>query len=199
MKRILIVLTAVVMCLALAGCGGKSKEKNGGDTPAAGSGNVSVDTNDGPKSPAEDPELLNRGDDSMKRQIPGVDDDLTLFVETGINDILLTEGGRLSLVTYGDLEASVGSEVDIANDVETFDFMAYGNGGYRALVFVRKDGTVSAVNPSVLIEEHRIEVLDNLGDLTNIISVYEQNGDDGTLILAMDADGDVTVLDEYLN
>ena len=197
MKKILIVLTAVVMCLALAGCGGKSKEKNGGDVPA-GSGNVSVDNNDGPKSPAEDPDLLIIDDDSIVRQIGGVDDDLTLFVETGIRDILLTNGGKLTIVTYGDLEAAIGSEVEIANDVETFDFMAYGNGGYRALVFVRKDGTVSAVNPSVLIEEHRIEVLDNLGDLTNIISVYEQHGDDGTLILAMDADGDVTVLDEYL-
>lgn len=197
MKKILIVLTAVVMCLALAGCGGKSKEKNGGDVPA-GSGNVSVDNNDDPKSPAEDPDLLIIDDDSIVRQIGGVDDDLTLFVETGIRDILLTNGGKLSIVTYGDLEAAIGSEAVIANDVVTFDFMSYGNGGYRALVFVRQDGTVSAVNPTALINEHRIEVMDNLGDLTGIISVFERQDEDGTLIFAMDGEGNSTVIDEYL-
>ncbi|MBR3125942.1 MAG: hypothetical protein IKF42_11065, partial [Mogibacterium sp.] len=62
----------------------------------------------------------------------------------------------------------------------------------------RNDGTVSIVDPDILIQEHRIEIIDNLGDLTDIIGVYEQDEEDGTVIVAMDKNGDTVLLDPYL-
>lgn len=153
---------------------------------------------DGPASPAEDPDLLNRGDDATKRQIFGIDDDLTLYAALGINEIVLTEGGRLTAVTYGDLQANEGSEVTLATDAETFDILDYGNGGYRAIVFVRKDGTVSAVAPSPLIEEQRIEYIDNIGELTRITTIYQVSDESGSRIAVVDEEGDETIIDEYL-
>ena len=153
---------------------------------------------DGAASPAEDPDLLNRGDDATKRQIFGIDDDLTLYAALGINEIVLTEGGRLTAVTYGDLQANEGSEVTLATDAETFDILDYGNGGYRAIVFVRKDGTVSAVAPSPLIEEQRIENIDNIGELTRITTIYQVSDESGSRIAVVDEEGDETIIDEYL-
>ena len=101
-------------------------------------------------------------------------------------------------MTYGDLQANEGAEAVIAEDAAIFDILRYGNGGYRVVVFVRKDGTVSIVDPDILIQEHRIEIIDNLGDLTDIIGVYEQDEEDGTVIVAMDKNGDTVLLDPYL-
>ena len=38
-----------------------------------------------------------------------------------------------------------------------------GNGGYRTIVALMDDGTVSAVNTRALIEDHILAVMDNLG------------------------------------
>lgn len=197
MKKFFIILLVVVMGLSLIGCGSKKNNKNGADP---GSGNIEAGQagNDGPASPAEDPELQVITDDTIVRQIINVDGDLTMFEETGINEIYLTNGGKLSLMTYGDLQANEGAEAVIAEDAAIFDILNYGNGGYRIVVFVRKDGTVSVIDPDILIQEHRIEIIDHLGDLTDIIGVYEQDEEDGTVIVAMDKNGDTVLLDPYL-
>lgn len=151
-----------------------------------------------PRTPADLPEEPRMEADDMKRQIISVDGDLSVYVPTQINDIRLTYGGKLTLLTYGDLAANVGETVEVADDVSTMDIYQYGNGGYRVIIFVRNNGTVSAINPTVLIDEHRIEVLDNLGELTNIVAILEEPAEDGSSILtAVDRDGNTTVLDQY--
>lgn len=151
-----------------------------------------------PRTPADLPEEPRMEADDMKRQIISVDGDLSVYVPTQINDIRLTYGGKLTLLTYGDLAANAGETVEVADDVSTMDIYQYGNGGYRVIIFVRNNGTVSAINPTVLIDEHRIEVLDNLGELTNIVAILEEPAEDGSSILtAVDRDGNTTVLDQY--
>ena len=199
MKKYFVVLMVVClsMGLLLAGCK-KGSSNDSSEVKGSGYSENRQANNGAPVSPAEDPELQVITDDTIVRQIINVDGDLTMFEETGINEIYLTNGGKLSLMTYGDLQANEGAEAVIAEDAVIFDILHYGNGGYRVVVFVRKDGTVSIVDPDILIQEHRIEIIDNLGDLTDIIGVYEQDEEDGTVIVAMDKNGDVTVLDEYL-
>ena len=199
MKKYFVVLMVVClsMGLLLAGCK-KGSSNDSSEVKGSGYSENRQANNGAPVSPAEDPELQVITDDTIVRQIINVDGDLTMFEETGINEIYLTNGGKLSLMTYGDLQANEGAEAVIAEDAAIFDILHYGNGGYRVVVFVRKDGTVSIVDPDILIQEHRIEIIDNLGDLTDIIGVYEQDEEDGTVIVAMDKNGDVTVLDEYL-
>lgn len=201
MKKYLVILLVVCMSMGvlLVGCKKGTSEGDGADIKGSSYTDGGQANNDGaPSSPAEDPELQIITDDTVVRQIINVDGNPEIFDETGINEIYLTNGGKLYLMTYGELQANEGAEAVVATDAAIFDILHYGNGGYRVIVFVRKDGTVSIVDPVTLIQDHRIVIEDNIGGLTDIVGVYEQSGEDGTLIVAMDKDGDVTVLDEYL-
>lgn len=150
-------------------------------------------------SPADEPVGPVSGSELLGRQILGVDDDLSTYRPTGITDILLTSEGRLTLMTYGDLAEAEGSEATLATDASSVDIYDLGNDGYRVILFTRNDGTVSAVDPTALIEEHRISVIDNLGGLTHINSISTQQDGEETVIVATDRDGNTTILNQYLN
>lgn len=200
MKKYFVIL--MVMCMSvgllLVGCKKNSPSAGGAEVAESSAFDNGSANNAAPLSPADDPELQVITDDTVVRQILNVDGDLTLFDETGIDEIYLTNGGKLTLVTYGELQANEGKEAVVATDAMLFDIFHYGNGGYRVIVFVRKDGTVSVVDPEILIQEHRIVVEDNLGGLKDIIGVYEQSEEDGTVIVAMDKNGDTVLLSPYL-
>lgn len=152
-----------------------------------------------PATPADMPAQLDSGSDTVKRQVLGVDSDLSFYYGTGVNDILLTNGGRLTLMTYGDLAGNEGAEVTLAQDATFVDIFDYGNNGYRAIVFLKDDGTVGAVDPAKLIDEKKVEIISPVGDLKHITAVRGGTSEDGTpVIIVTDWDGVETDITPYL-
>lgn len=198
MKKILIAAMAVLMGLSLIGCGIGKKDSGGTETTAATETTTQEQTTQ-EQTTKEEPTTQTpvSGSDPVTFQLDGIDEDLGMYQATGLKSIILTESGSLVLRTYGNLASSEGNEVVIANDVLGADLFTFGNNGYRVLLFVRKDGSVSMVDPIGLIDKHRIEVVDNLGGLKNITEIYEELDGDGTIVIAKDRDGTTTVLDEY--
>lgn len=137
------------------------------------------------------------GDDAVKFQLSGIDENLGFNVPCGLDAIILTDSGRLSLIPNGELAANEGGEIVVATDAIAADIFTYGNGGYRVVLFVRKDGTVSAVDPTEMIMNHKIVIKDKLGGLTDVVEIYEQQEADGTLVVARMQDGSTEILDPY--
>ena len=198
MKKIFIAAMAVLMGLSLIGCGIGKKDSGGTEQTTAAEPTTQEQTTQEPTT-KEEPTTQTpvSGSDPVTFKLDGIDEDLGMYQATGLESIILTESGRLVLLTYGDLASNEGSEVSIATDVLGADLFTFGNNGYRVLLFVRKDGSVSMLDPTALIDKHQIKVVDNLGGLKDITEIYEESDPSGTIVVAKDRNGNTTVLDEY--
>ena len=65
-------------------------------------------------------------------------------------------------------------------------------------MFVKNDGTVSIVNSTSLIQDKKIEIIDNLGNYKDIVSIKQETDQEGILIYAVDKNNEEYMLDEYI-
>lgn len=131
-------------------------------------------------------------DDEAKvkpKEITGIDDD-DFFPELNISSIKLDEEGKVTLITTGELKEKIGGEyvlnIKPAKDIYV---LPYGNGGYRCVMTVNQDGTVTALNPTKLITDKEIVIVDDI-DLSDIVSLGYTSDIDGQMIYAIDSNGD---------
>ena len=73
-----------------------------------------------------------------------------------------------------------------------------GNGGYRTIVALMDDGTVSAINPVSLLQDHIIAVKDRLASRDSFISVVQEEGEDSFSIVGKTEEGDDVILDPVI-
>ncbi len=175
MKKLLSVFILLAFCLSAAGCiriviGG---EPGPTETEPAGQDEDPIPE---PKYPLFD--------------VSNVDEDLGLLVPLGVDKVQLYTDGTLVLFAYGELKDALGEEIFVADDVKNVDVLPFGNGGYRSIIFIRTDGTVSAVSTSALITSKEIVILDHLGDCTDGVSFISTGTENGFRIDVVDANGD---------
>ena len=203
MKKTFVIVLVLAMVLALAGCKGGKKED---PTTAATTETATKETQtttEAATEPVTEPssEEITSGamtpDDPVVYQLTGIDSN-EWYVPTGIDTILLTASGRLTLLTNGELKQSVGPEVTLAKDAVAVDLFNYGNGGYRVVLFIRSDGSLSAVSANDMINNHKITILDNIGGLKYVAEVYETMDLDAFGIIARTQDGTETLIDPFL-
>ena len=108
------------------------------------------------------------------------------------------EDGTLILETDGELEKAAGEEITIASDATDVFVLPFGNGGFRSVIFLREDGSVSALNTSSLINDHNIDVMDQLGGYTDVKTLESAQDEDAFGINAVMNSGDKFPLDPYL-
>ena len=76
--------------------------------------------------------------------------------------------------------------------------MRVGNGGYRTIVALMEDGTISAINTRALIEDHIVAVMDTLGGRDSFNGVEQEESEEGFSIIGKTEEGDDVILDPVL-
>lgn len=168
MKKIFSILLVITVLLVVTGCSKEDFEV----------------TNNG---------VTTRVEEKIKKTIRNVDEKSGNYVLLGIDEIKLAKSGNLYIETDDILE-HLGDDILIAANVQDVYLLPFGNAGYRTIIFIRYDKTVSAVNTTELVTNKNIEILDNLGNYNDVKSVESENN----LIYITLENGKKYQLDEYL-
>lgn len=171
MKKTLAVILTLMMILsmmALAACGGKTDGEEGGADPQEDS------------NPVETAQVVKTIDDIDGEDTP----DIPLQIES----ITLFDDGSVRIVPTDDLlknaetnnELVDGAAYPFADSGKVKDIylVRYGNGGYRTLICLMDDGTLSALSANELIGDHIFIVMDRLTGRDNYTGIRQDEYDD---------------------
>ena len=131
--------------------------------------------------------------------------DLPLEIES----VTLLEGGSVRIVPTGDLKKNEIKD-DKTDAIYPFDefgkvkdiyLVRFGNGGYRTVIALMEDGTLSALSAKELIEDHIAVVMPNVSGRDNYVSVEEIKDEDeeSFRVIGKTDDGEEIELDFSLN
>lgn len=114
--------------------------------------------------------------------------------------VILVPTGSLKKNELGDSEATSLMPFADSGDVKVKEIylLSIGNGGYRTIVALMDDGTISAINPRALIEDHIIAVKDRLGGRDSFIGVEQAEDEYAFGIIGKTEEGDEVVLDPVI-
>ena len=187
-KMILALILALVLAVCMGSCGRKDAEETA-DTSA------DTQTEEAAEETSEElPDVV--------KTIEGVDEDLGMREPLQISSITLYADGSVAIVPVDDLKKN-----EIKDDAEAvYPFKEsgkvkdvavadYGNGGYRTIVALMKDGTISVVNGRALVEDHIFAVIDNVANRDNFVEVQNVQMEDGHYIVGVTEDGSEVILD----
>lgn len=192
MKKTLTIILAMLMILTVSVCMTACGDK---DEP----GEEASDQQETEQQDAEpQPEVVST--------IDGIDDDLGPFEPLQIQSITLYEDGTVALVPIEDLKKN-----EIKDDSEAIYPFAesgkvkevyvvpFGNAGYRTVMALMEDGTISAVNGTALVEDHIIAVMDGVAGRDNFTAIEERSDESAHYLVGITEDGEEVDLDFSLN
>lgn len=198
-KRFLIIL-AMLLALVVMTCSACGNKDEGGD---ADSDSTEVQT----EETAEDEDSKETEETSeVVKTIEGIDEDLGPREPLMIESITLYADGTVAIVPTDELKKNELEEGETAvypfadsGEVDDVCVVDYGNGGFRTILALMKDGSISAVNGRALIEDHIFAVMDNVANRDNFVKIENVTEEDGSIIVATTEDGTEVVLDYSLN
>ena len=114
--------------------------------------------------------------------------------------VILVPTGSLKENELGDSEATSLMPFADSGDVKVKEIylLSIGNGGYRTIVALMDDGTISAINPRALIEDHIIAVKDRLGGRDSFVGFEQAEDEDAFGIIGKTEEGDDVILDPVI-
>lgn len=193
MKKTLAILLMLVMLLStalLSACGGKNEVPEDTGEPA-----------DSEPTVTDTVEVV----DSLVE----IDTEDMMDVPLQIESITLFEDGKLRIVPTDDLlkNAETNKEVtdgavypfDDSGKVEKFYLVRYGNGGYRTIICLMDDGTLSALSAKELIEDHIFIVMDNVTGRDTYVDVKQMEYEDAFGVVGVTEDDEEIELDFSLD
>ena len=188
-KMILALMLALVLMVCMGSCGRKD-DGGAADTSADTQTEENADT-------AEDEEMP-----EVVKTIEGVDEDLGPREPLQIDSITLYADGSVAIVPVDDLkkneikdDAQAVYPFKESGKVEDVAVADYGNGGYRTIVALMKDGTISVVNGRALVEDHIFAVIDNVANRDTFVEIQNVEQEDGYYIVGVTEDGNEVILD----
>ena len=195
-STILMILLAVLFALMMCGCG-KSEE------PA----DVSEPVEEEQTETETKTETLQVVD-----YLEEIDTEETLDIPLQIESITLFEDGSLRIVPTGDLLKNAETNNEVVDggvypfadsgeegEVKAFYLVRYGNGGYRTLICLMDDGTLSALSANELINDRIFIVMDNLTGRDTYVNVKEVQYEDAFGVVGVTEDGEEIDLDFSLD
>ena len=195
MKRYISILLALMLaltCIGLTSCGGRDDEEAIAEEEAAIEAEIEEEIEEGP---------------AVVKTIDGIDEDLGPLLPLEIASIILYDDGSVEIIPTDDLKKNEIKD-DETEGVYPFEesgkvkdlwVVEYGNGGYRTIIALIEDGTLSAVNGPALVEDHIFAVIDNVAGRDNFVSVENTHDEDGSMIAGITEDGEEVILDYSLN
>ena len=188
-KRIFIAVFAIVMAFVFAACG------SGGSTTEEKS-SASVTEKEESAAVEETASAVPTPEYTNFSYVVEISSEVGFGMD--VNSVLLTPEGEAVMRTEGKLGEQVGWEVQIGDGVKNIYVEPFGDKGLYAIIMVKKDGTVSEVNASALVNELKVEVQDNLGGYEDVQSIKSVQSADSYSVNAISSSGDKFPLDEYL-
>ena len=196
MKRrlaaILALLMALTMMISMTACGSKQEEEDAEEIAAIDEA-VTEEVENGPE---------------VVYTIEAVDEVEDMNVPILVSSITLFDDGTVLVVPTDDLKKNEMKEDPDApgiypfadsGEVKDVSVVNWGNGGYRTIIAVLKDGTISCVNGAALVEDHIIAVLNNVAGRDDFESVENTADESAWGIIGITKDGEEVVLDYRLN
>ena len=137
---------------------------------------------------------------------PDSEENLGKDLPMQIESITLYKDGTIRIVPTEDLKKNElgDSEADSlmpfaeSGKVKDMYLLRIGNGGYRTVVALIDDGTLSVINTRALLEDHIIAVMDNLGGRDNFTDVVQEEGEDGFSIVGKTEQDEEVLLDPVI-
>lgn len=166
------------------------------------------DKDDAAEEAAEQQEIEEQLEDlpEVVSTIEGIDEDLGPFEPLQIQSITLFEDGSVAVVPIEDLkknEIKDDSEAiypfEESGKVKEVYVVPYGNAGYRTIMALMEDGTISAVNGNALVEDHIIAVMDGVAGRDNFTAIEERSDESAHYLVGITDDGQEVDLDYSLN
>ena len=186
-------ILALILALALAVCMGSCGKKDAEET-ADTSADTQTEEEAEEKHAEELPEVV--------KTIEGVDENIGDREPLQIDTITLYADGSVAIVPLDDLrkneikdDAEAVYPFEESGKVEDVAVADYGNGGYRTIVALMKDGTISVVNGRALVEDHIFAVIDNVANRDNFVEIQNIEEEDGHYIVGVTEDGNEVILD----
>lgn len=193
-RCVLAMILALVLMVCMSSCG-KKDDGAAGDAASDAQTEQSADTEEAGE---ELPEVV--------KTIEGVDEDLGPREPLQIDSITLYADGSVAIVPTDDLkkneikdDAQAVYPFKESGKVEDISVADYGNGGYRTIVALMDDGTISVVNGRALVEDHIFAVIDNVANRDNFVKIENVQEEDGFYIVGTTEDGAEVVLDYAMN
>ena len=182
---LLSLLLILALAMMLAACGAKT-----GDEPA------------GEEAPEQQEEVVEEPAVEVVKAIDEVDNVETNDLPLQIESITLFEDGTLRIVPTDELleNAETNDELvdgaiypfEESGKVKDVYLVRYGNGGYRTIICLMDDGSLSALSANELIKDHITVVWDNLTGRDTYVSVEERKSEDedSYRVVGITADGE---------
>ena len=170
---LLSLLLILALAMMLAACGAKAGE---------GSDETSVQEEVTEQEEAEEPAA------EVVKAIDEVDNVETNDLPLQIESITLFDDGTLRIVPTDDLLKNAETNDELVDEaiypfeesgkVKDVYLVRYGNGGYRTIICLMDDGSLSALSANELIKDHITVVWDNLTGRDTYVSVEERKSED---------------------
>lgn len=193
-RCVLAMILALVLMVCMSSCG----KKDDGAAEDASSDAQTEQSADTEEAGGELPEVV--------KTIEGIDEDLGPREPLQIDSITLYADGSVAIVPTDDLkkneikdDAQAVYPFKESGKVEDISVADYGNGGYRTIVALMDDGTISVVNGRALVEDHIFAVIDNVANRDNFVKIENVQEEDGFYIVGTTEDGAEVVLDYAMN
>ena len=196
-KNLLALLLALALMMCMAACGGKDEESEE---------DISEDVQTEEQADGEESAEAETVKKEVVKTIEGVDEDLGPHMPLQIDSIILYDDGSVAVIPLEDLKKNeIKDDADAvypfeeSGEVSDIYVMDYGNAGYRTIIALLKDGTISAVNGRALVEDHIFAVMDNVGNREGFTDVKNVQEEDAFGIIGISEDGSEVILDYSLN
>lgn len=186
---LLSLLLIIAMAFMLAACGGKGEPEESAE-------------------PAENETAATETAEVVKT-LDTIDSEDMMDLPLQIESITLLDDGTLKIVPVDDLlrnsetnnEVTDGAVYPFADSGKVKDFylVRFGNGGYRTLICLMDDGTLSALSATELIEDHIFIVMDRVTGRDTYVNVKEVQDDDAFGVVGITEDDEEIELDFSLN
>lgn len=184
MKTLKTALFLLILCFVLSGCGSANTEETTTETTET------TETTASESAKESTPEYT---DVSSIKEISS-----PMGFGMNVDSVVLTPEGDVILRAKAELAESVGWQLIIANDVKNLYVESFNQGNSYIILMIRNDGTVSAVNHSVLTQDNRIEIMDELGGYHDVTSIEAAADSETKTINAVMSSGEKQPLEPYL-
>ena len=199
-KRLLgLILLILILSLSmtLAACGKKTGEET--------EGTESAQVEEPQEETAEEPVM------EVVKSIDEIDTEDMNDLPLQIESITLFEDGTLRIVPTEDLLKNAETNKELVDGaiypfedsgkVKDVFLVRFGNGGYRTIICLMDDGSLSAMSAKELIEDHITVIWDNLTGRDTYVSVEERKAADGDSfgVVGITEDGEEIDLDFSLD
>ena len=187
---LLSLLLIIAMMFMLAACGGKGSES---EEPA--------ETTESEETAAETANVV--------KTLEDIDTEDMLDLPLQIESITLFDDGTLKIVPVDDLLRNAETNNEVVDGavypfadsgkVKDFYLVRFGNGGYRTLICLMDDGTLSALSANELITDHIFIVMDRVTGRDTYVDVKEVMYEDAFGVVGITNEDEEIELDFSLN